>query len=497
MDLHTETSSAGLSGAVFTEKRRIEASRALKNLTEGTIREYCLIAPGDRILAAVSGGPDSMALLVILKTLSEEMGFDLGVAHVNHCLRGDESDRDAAFVEEYVNNLGLDFHMAKIDANAYRREHGLSPEEAARDVRFGFLYSAMEKAGYTKIATAHHSGDNSELVLMNLIRGTGPDGLEGMRPFAPEKRVIRPFFRASRRDINMFLDNTNTPFRLDSSNEDENLLRNAVRKRLIPHIENRFNGKIRDALNRLSDIMAAENDFMNREVDARFPEIVLSADPDEICLNPENLANLHPAISKRVIRRAINSIKGDLKRITQAHIDGVLDLAVKDYQCELHFPGRIRAIRRNGAVILRRENFCLRHKEVAADYMYTIYDLDFLPHELIIPQAGVRVLFRRAEKDELSTHKGADKVFFEKKGIHLPVTIRNIRQGDRFQPIGMKGSKTVLRFLMDLKVSEPQRRLLPVMESDGEILWIPGFRISEKMRIKNPENDHIVAEIMR
>lgn len=475
-----------------------EAVWILKSITEQTIKRCGLINPSDKILAAVSGGPDSMAMLVILHSLSRELGFEIGVAHVNHCLRGSESDGDAAFVEEFVKELGLEFHVVKVDANAHRLEHSLSPEEAARDVRFAFLYEIMNNFGYTKIATAHHSGDNSELVLMNLIKGTGPDGLEGMRPFSSEKKIVRPLIHASRKDIELFIENTNTPFRIDSTNEDESLLRNGIRKRLIPHIENRFNGRIRDALNRLSDIMAVENDYMEKEVERHFPDVFILEGNDQISLRPEILKSLHEAISKRIIRKAINHIKGDLKSISQNHIEGILGLASKDYDCELHIPGRIRAMRSDETIILKKESLSLRTPKTTTAYKYLIKDFENLPFKLEIPQASLILRFREAQKGEIipSAFPGADKIIFEKDAVQLPIIIRNTRQGDNFYPMGMNGSKTVLRYLMDLKIPESQRKLQPVMESGEEILWIIGKRLSEKLRLRPSGSNYVVAEII-
>lgn len=481
----------------MTETKLPELAWVLKSIAEQTIKKLGLINSSDKILAAVSGGPDSMAMLVVLHDLSTEMGFKIGVAHVNHSLRGAESDGDAAFVEEYVKELGLEFHITKVDVNAYRLKHGLSPEEAARDVRFSFLNEVMKNFEYTKIATAHHSGDNAELVLMNLIRGTGPDGLEGMRPYSPEKKIVRPFIHASRSDISLFIENTYTPFRIDSSNNDESLLRNSIRKRLIPHIENKFNGRIRDALNRLSDIIAVENDYMNNITNNHFHDVIIINGEDEISLRSNNLKSLHEAISRRIIRKAIDHIKGNLKRISQSHIEGILGLASKDYDCEMHMPGRIRALRNGDVIILRKEKESLRTPLPIPAYRYLVEDLENLPLEIDIPQAGLWIRFREAKKEEINQleRSGADRIIFEKAAISLPIVIRNTKPGDIFYPMGMKGSKTVLRFLMDMKIPESQRKIQAIMESGDTVLWILGKRISEKLRLKDSGSNYIIAEI--
>lgn len=480
---------------------KLEITEATQNLytkVKNTIIDSGMIGKGDKILAAVSGGPDSMAMLYILNSISSELGFKIGIGHMNHCLRGEESDGDAAFVNEIAIMLGIEIHMGKTDAEAYRIEHRLSPEEAAREVRFSFLFETMKTFGYDKIATAHNSDDNAELVMMNILRGTGPDGLEGMRPVAQDTGVIRPLLRIYRRDIDYLLENSDIPFRIDSSNDDENFLRNRVRKNLFPHIENRFNGKIKEALNRLSDIMAEENDFMDKEAERAFSDTVQIESPTLIRLNTPTLVSRHRAISRRVLRMAIKSLKGDLRRISQTHIDAILGLTDKDYDCELHIPGRLRVLKEKGIIYLKQEDHFLRYSAAIEDYRYFIDYLSELPVELFIPEAGIKIRVRNAEDGEAENEKlsGADRVFMEKESIALPIIIRNARLGDRFSPMGLNGTKTVMRFLMDLKIPELQRKKHPVMEYGGEILWVVGKRLSEKLKIKNSGSKMIVIETL-
>jgi tRNA(Ile)-lysidine synthase len=475
-----------------------EGSYLLYEKTERTIDENNLIKPSDSVLVAVSGGPDSMALMHILYFLSQKTGFRLGAAHVNHCLRGEESDQDAIFTENAAKRLGIEFHAIKTDAEAYRIENRLSPEEAARKVRFNFLYGVMDKYGYSRLATAHHSDDNAELVLMNIIRGTGPDGLEGMKMNSPENRIIRPFLRTTRDEIDFFLENSDIPFRMDSSNENEELLRNRVRKSLIPHIENRFNGRIREALNRLSDIMAIENEYMTEEADRFFNDVVDMPDNSPATVKIDRIINLHEAVSRRIIRKTILLIKGDLKRISQNHIDEILSLSKRDYDCELHIPGQIRVVKEKDRIILRRETASLRTLKPEADYEYMIDDFSELPFEIPVEEAGIRIRFRKPGENEtdISRCSGADKILLDMDSTNLPLIIRNTRNGDRFTPIGMNGSKKVLRFMMDIKIPEPLRKVFPVMESGGEILWSPGKRLSEKLRLRHEKGNYMIAEIV-
>lgn len=475
-----------------------ESSKEFYSRARNTIKETGMIKPGERILAAVSGGPDSMTMLFVLHSLASELGFEIGVGHVNHCLRGAESDGDEKFVEEITKRLGIPLHKTRVDAEAYRIEHRLSPEEAAREVRFAFLEQAMNDFKYLKIATAHNADDNAELVLMNLIRGTGPDGLEGMRLTCAETKKIRPLLNFYRREIESFIEKNDIPFRIDSTNSDEHFLRNRIRNNLFPHIENRFNGKIKEALNRLSNIVSSENDYMEKEAAKSFAKAAKIKEPGLIRIDPAEILSMHEAVSRRVLRMAVRKLKGDLKRISHTHIDGVLRLAAKDYDGEIHIPGRIRILKERGILYLRQEEHYLRLSRTIDNYDYFIDYLSDLPNEMDIPESAMKIRIRMAldgEADSTSL-SGADRIFMEKEAVILPLVIRNARPGDRFMPMGMDGTKTVMRYLMDLKVPELKRKTQPILVSGGEILWVMGIRLSEKLRIRNPECRMIVIEMV-
>ncbi len=463
-----------------------------------TIREYDLIVPGDKILAAVSGGADSMAMLYLLVLFAPALGCELGVAHVNHCLRGDESDADAGFVENCTISLGLPYYTVKTDVNAYRFKNHLSVEEAAREVRYDFLYRTMNGYGYSKIAVAHHSGDNAELVLMNIIRGSGLDGITGMPPNSEYTRIIRPMIKSDRQEIMAFMDRTGAEYRTDSSNNDESYLRNSIRKSLLPHLETRYNPKIRESINRLADIVASENDFIEKTAADFFNKSLEVIDKNFIGFESFLLRTSHIAISRRITRKALYYLKGNLKRITRFHIDKIIMMSESQKDAEIHLPDRIRVKKEGEKILFKLEAESLRTEQQNPVYSYQIDNLSGLPLTLEIPEAGISIRFRKMldnEAGQFVTYSGK-KIFINPERIKFPLVVRNAEKGDIFRPFGLDGSQKISRFFMNNKITVSQRKTWPVLESYGEILWIAGMRASEILRMSDGTGCYLVAEVL-
>lgn len=307
-----------------------------------TVLAHEMLAPGDSVLVGVSGGPDSVALFLALRKLAESLSLQLCIAHVNHCLRGEESDRDEVFVRELAASCGVDVYVEKIDVAAVARERKRSIEEAARDVRYDFYRSVAASRGAIRIALGHNSDDNAEQVLMNLLRGSGPRGLAGIPPVR-EGGIIRPLIRTTRQEILDYLKACGRSFVQDSSNQDVRFLRNRVRHELLPHLKAVYNPGVSVALNRLSAILSEEEDWMEAETLAVADTHLEWVDKNEIRLKRLFFSSAHPALARRVIRFALRGVKGDLKRISLGHIDDVLALILgRGTGKRLDLPGRIR-----------------------------------------------------------------------------------------------------------------------------------------------------------
>jgi tRNA(Ile)-lysidine synthase len=278
-----------------------------------------LMSPGDKVLAAISGGADSAALLHMLTQISRTLGITLAVAHLNHGLRGRESDGDQAFVERLAHSLGLPCYSGRTDVNALRKEKKLSLEEAARDARHGFLFATAAQHGFTKIATAHHADDNAELFLLNLFRGSGPAGLKTMGASGHDSRVIRPLIGISRKDILAYIQANGLAFRTDSSNTDPSYLRNRIRLDLLPLLNRDYQNGIREILNRTASIIRDDDTFLDEITEPLFRQAVVDEQGRTLSLSVPLLASYPKAALRRVIRKAMEHVKGDLKRLTFFH----------------------------------------------------------------------------------------------------------------------------------------------------------------------------------
>lgn len=315
----------------------------------------------DRILAALSGGPDSVALVRVLLALKDKLGFSLGAAHLNHNLRGEESLRDERFVREFARTSGLDLIVETRDIHSFSKEKKLSLEEAGRNARYEFFNRIADAGGYTRIATGHNWDDHVELVLMNLMRGAGPGGLKGM-PAVRGTRFIRPLIQMSKAEILAFLESENQPFVLDSSNLDQAFLRNRVRHRLIPFLETEFNPDIKAGLNRISSILALEDDYMEIRAKEAYGNVLTQSEPNGIVLSASGIDDLHPALAGRVLRKGLQQVKQDLRRVTHTHIRDILDLVRHPGNGgkSLDLPGQIRVYKKQDRLCIRKERLPLR-----------------------------------------------------------------------------------------------------------------------------------------
>lgn len=323
-------------------------------------RERDMFAPHDRVLAGLSGGPDSSAMLRALLEIADLFQISVGAAHMNHLIRGEEAERDAAFAAALAEKAGIEFHPGRKDVKALSRKTGLSIQEAARQARGRFLDDTARKAGYDKIALAHHMDDNAELVLMYILRGSGTLGISGMAPVR-ENRVVRPLMGVFKSDIWRYIREKKLEYVTDSSNRDTKYMRNRIRKDLIPRIQSFYNPRASETLNRLSTIARQEEAWMEEMIRPVFAGLVLSESPDAIRMDAPGIRRLHTAAQRRVIRKALARLKGDLRRITLAHVDAVIGLLFKDGKTrQLHLPGRIRAVRKKDALFFVAEKIPLR-----------------------------------------------------------------------------------------------------------------------------------------
>lgn len=459
-----------------------------KPLTESVAKaaaEHAMFQPGDQVLAAVSGGPDSVALLHLLCELAPRMAFTLGVAHLNHGLRP-EAESEADFVNTLARGLGLPCHTDAQDVAAYQERHGLSLEEAAREVRYAFYKRVAAAEGYHKVALGHHRDDNAEMVLMNLLRGSGPLGLSGIPPVRGHL-IVRPLINLSRAQIMAYLQQRQLEYVTDVSNADFLFTRNRVRHVLLPLIRKEFNPNILATLHRTATILADENDWIESQADPLWDRVLLAADSRQLSLDIEALAGMPRAAIRRLLRRAIFQLAGNLRRITLAHVDRLDELATDDDGTRVDLPGLISAVKRADRLVLHvmdapRQPLPAEHPTEPYEY---VIELDQLSASAgcnqVIAATGGKVTFTRhtgPHTSEMST-PGQYTVLFDIDQLSFPLLIRNYRPGDRFNPLGMRGTKKLKKLFNERKVPLPDRDRWPVLTSGPEILWVLGHQRSQ------------------
>lgn len=325
-----------------------------------TICQYRMLDKSDKILMGVSGGPDSIAMARVLISLkqSKEKPKSLGIAHLNHNLRGEESARDEAFVKAFARDHKLPLFVESVHVGELARKNKLSMEEAGRNARYDFFSRIATANGYTKIATGHNWDDHTELVLMNLLRGAGPKGLSGIPPVR-ENRFIRPLINISKFRILAFLRENNQLFVQDSSNLDPAFLRNRVRHSLIPFLEKEFNPDIRTGMDRLSKILGQEDSYLTRQAGKAYETCKTGQEKTLITLSLKALSCLDPAIARRVLRQAVKAVKKDLRRISLTHIQDIIHL-VESRGKSIDLPDRIRVYKDRDLLYIRKEALPLR-----------------------------------------------------------------------------------------------------------------------------------------
>ncbi len=465
-----------------------------------TIGTHRMFQTGDTVLVAVSGGPDSVALVHILSALAPKYELQIAIAHLNHCLRPNESDRDQAFVAALAKQLEIPIYVERQDVRRYQKSHHLSLEEAARQVRYRFYRRIATQYGYDKIALGHHSDDNAELVLMFLLRGSGPSGLSGIPPVRNDI-IVRPLINLQRTDILHYLAARDLGYVEDSSNRDLQFLRNKIRNGLIPGLQAEYNPNLTGSLNRLAFILDAEEKWIESLIQPILKAALVLEQQSRLGLSLTHLKHQPIAVQRRLIRKAIFRIKGNLRRIAFAHIEAVLSLAQKGPRSGmLDLPDGIRVFRDQDIMLISKERQKTRRRPGASlistqpDFTYELSILG----DILIKEAGLQIRFSEISKVQASVWRHADPrvAFIDLDKISFPLVIRNFRPGDRFSPLGVSGRQKVKKFFIDHKISKTERLRCPIVISRSKIIWIAGHRLDNAVKISPQTRRVLKAELL-
>lgn len=452
---------------------------------------------GITLVVGVSGGADSSTLLYSLRRLSPACGIRLHIAHLNHDFRGAEADADAHFVAALATELGLPVSVEKQDPIAYQQERRISSfEQGAREMRYAFLAAVAERAGAAAVAVGHTADDLAETTLLHLLRGAGLAGLRGMTEVAPwpwpvglpAPALFRPLLSVSKADTAAYCRELGRDFRQDSGNALFRFTRNRVRQELMPYLAAEYNPRVRDALTRLANAAALELDYLEQETERVWPQIVreiATAGRPALTFDRAALAELHPALQRRLLRQGYVALAGDARRLRESHIKAMAALAAGGAAgLTLDLPAGLQLrVDRSQLILGRRgETLADAYPALAGQYRLPWPAADTESTREI---PGWRVTQRLIAAGEIAPWPGSDSLtaYLNLAALGRDGWIRSRRPGDRFQPLGMAGFKKLQDFFTDARIPRHRRDGIPLLVTERGIAWVIGQRIAEWAKI--------------
>jgi tRNA(Ile)-lysidine synthase len=514
------------------------------------IQRYSLIPRKELVVVGVSGGADSVCLLHVLAGWRRRLGIKLHVAHLNHQIRGVESQADAEYVSNLAGSLDIPITVESQDVAAHRTERKCSLEEAARELRYAFFARVVRKVGAHRIAVGHTRDDQVETILMHILRGTGITGLSGLAPCSPvaydsqrmslpakapsvtnKQRsnllVIRPLLDTTREETAGYCQKHQLDPRIDSSNLSPSFFRNRLRLHLLPLLR-QYNPSIDQALLRLADIAKEDNAFIEQQASELWDEVARQED-NAICLDKKQMAVLPIALQRHLLRTAVTKLAGDIRDIEASHIEAARGLLDKQPSKRVSLPhGLICQGGYDELVITRHRSVMATPRSVIASdlpakarqagaWQSQLPPCPFplLPDEfhLKVPgktaSPGWNVLasivreqvtfpsLRRTMSTSERTHQSNFVAHFDLGKTGMNLCVRKRRPGDRFQPLGMNMPKKLHEFMVDAKIPRSWRGRVPIVCSPGQIIWVAGWRIDDRVKLTKASKEILRLEFIR
>jgi tRNA(Ile)-lysidine synthase len=451
----------------------------LEKVKQG-ITKYGLLKQNENVVVALSGGPDSTALVITLSQIAPAMGLQLIVAHFNHGLRGHEADEDERSARRLTKKLGLSFVCRKMDKKTVTK--GLSPEEFYRRERYRFLDEVAKINHAHKIALGHNLQDQAETVLLHLLRGSGLEGLKGIMPLRDGK-YIRPLIGISREEIIAFLNEAGIAYRQDISNESNLYLRNKIRLELLPYLKKEFNPRIDDTLAQTAEILREDNNFIRECVDKALKSTCIKKQKNRVVLNIQYISILPTAIQRRLFKELLENFNVEKNGITFLHINALNDLLRNpESGRKICLPFGIEARREYENLILERAGDCSKQME----YSYQVE----IPGSIYLPERNLTVHLRVLKKNKIEFNV-KNKDYFDLDKIRFPLVLRNRREGDWFQPLGMSGRQKLKSLFIDHKIPQRKRQEIMVLADQRAVIWIENMHLNDQVKI-TPETKNVL-----
>lgn len=449
------------------------------------IRSNELIKAGQKVLVAVSGGPDSVCLLNTLYKLQTDLNITLHIAHLNHQLRGEESEADARYVADLARQLNIPATLEKRDVAGYQAGHRLSLEEAAREVRYNFLAQTAQSVGAERVAVGHTLNDQVETILLHIIRGAGTRGLRGLQPsytlqFSGEHlTVVRPLLEITRHETGDYCSQLHLTPCLDTSNLSLSRLRNRVRHELLPLLQS-YNPGIFESLLRIGCIAQDDLAFLEAESDKAWQKIVRKEETTLI-FDKKRFKILAPALQRQLLRKAIDELLGTLKDIETRHIEKIMGSLGKPAGRQITLPeGLIFSLEYDRYLLGFNPQELVPFPALEGEIEINI------PGETRLPGWKIEATVTAHDKMRESLEAVNSDNFtgcFDKDLVGVKIKVRTRRRGDRFQPLGMSQPKKVGEFMQDARIPKTWRQKIPIVYSPQQIIWVAGWRIDERVKV--------------
>ena len=455
---------------------KIQQSMQMEGRILKNIIDHKLIENGDSIIVGASGGPDSQFMIYILNELKSQIDFEIILAHLNH-LHRKEAKNDEDLVKKTAEELDLKFFSRARSMDDYAKKHGLSSEDAGRRLRYEFFNDLAKDYENSKIAVAHNKDDQAETVLMRIIRGTGLDGLRAMD--YKSGNIIRPILNIKKSEIIAYLDSKKIPYALDATNFENDYTRNKIRLDIIPKLEE-INPKAIDQICSLSELAKDDLEVLDGVIYEKFNELA-EVSKDQIIFEKEKFDKTDDAILRRIIRKAIEILNGEIKDISKENIDEFLTIKDLDNGKKI-IKDKLVLRKTYDSYILENKNNREKFEEVIS-----------LPENVQINFDGlnIKTSIINTNKYEKSKNIG----YFDYDKLAFPLKVRTRRNGDRFIPLGHKSEKKLKDFFIDQKIDREKRDQIPLILSKDKIVWITSLRISDEFKVTESTEKILKIEV--
>jgi tRNA(Ile)-lysidine synthase len=485
------------------------------------IQQYSLISPEEIVVVGVSGGADSVCLLHVLAKWQKVLGIKFHVAHLNHQLRGVESEADAKYVSDLAGSLGIPITIDRQDVAAYRSERNFSVEEAARELRYAFLARVAREVGANRIAIGHTKDDQVETILMHILRGTGITGLCGLAPCSPmpyDKQgmslraptsrgnllVIRPLLDITREETTSYCREHQLDPRIDSSNRSLSFFRNRLRLQLLPLLR-QYSPGVDQALLRLADIAKEDKAFIEQQASELWGEVARQEN-NAIYLDKKQVASLPIALQRQLLRAAVTKLAGDTRDIEASHIEAARSLLNKAVGKRISLPHALVCHGGYSELVITSTAKQSQLPPCPFPPLSGEFPLK-VPGETAFPgwKVTASIVGERVGspplRGALSTSEGTRQsnliADFDLHKTGTELFVRRRRPGDRFQPLGMDMPKKLYEFMVDAKIPRYWRGHVPIVCSPQQIIWVVGWRIDDRVKTTEASKEILRLEFIK